>query len=218
MKPKAVILLSGGLDSTTVFHMNKEQYDLHPLTINYSQRHSVETFYAEKTSKKYLNRNTITYHLPLFPWADNISLINRSLKVPNNPLELIGKDSFLPSTFVPGRNSLFLSLAFSYAYCIEANFVFVGFNVLDYSGYPDCRPNYLEEISIALSSGVDRKIVIFAPLIKSTKQQIKDIADGLYDWKKETWSCYDPQPDFNAVFGAISCGVCDSCKLRGDIK
>ncbi len=214
-KPKAVILLSGGLDSTTVLHMNKDKYDLHPLTLNYSQRHSVETFYAGSTSKKYLNRNTLNYHLPIFSWADNFSLIDRSVKVPDTPLELIGKDSKLPNTFVPGRNSLFLSIAYSYAYCIEADFIFVGFNVMDYSGYPDCRPEYLEQISTALSSGLDRKIVIFAPLIQSSKQQIKDIADGLYDWKKETWSCYDPQPNFDAMFGADPCGVCDSCKLRG---
>ena len=107
-KPKAVILLSGGLDSTTVLHMNKDKYDLHPLTLNYSQRHSVETFYAGSTSKKYLNRNTLNYHLPIFSWADNFSLIDRSVKVPDTPLELIGKDSKLPNTFVPGRNSLLM--------------------------------------------------------------------------------------------------------------
>lgn len=208
---RAVILLSGGLDSTTVFYQMKDKFNLHPLHIGYGQRHLIERQFAEETCRKY-GLPLEKYDLPGLPWAKS-SLTDKSIPVPNNSLEKIGEG--IPNTFVAGRNIIMLSLAASYAYFIGAKTILTGFNVLDYSGYPDCRPEFTESMQSALTRGLAMPVKIMAPLIKKTKKQIKKIADSLnFDWRENTWSCYNPQPNGAYKFGFAPCGVCDSCKLR----
>lgn len=211
-KPKAVILLSGGLDSTTVLHMHKHDYEFQALHIQYGQRHSVEGYYAHDSAEK-LGVPFHKYQIPELQWLHGISsLTDNSMSVPVNPADQIGKDPELPSTFVPGRNAIMLSLAASFAYSINADTIFTGYNILDYSGYPDCRPEFCQAIEHALSFALGRKLSIVSPLISMNKQQIKDLADTLYDWRKDTWSCYNPVDKGESI---QPCGECDSCKLRG---
>lgn len=202
---KAVVLLSGGLDSTTALYWAKAKgYECVALCVGYGQRHVREL----RSAKLVAREAKVPLHevrLSL-PWlAGSSSLVGTSQKLPNVPLSKIGRG--VPSTYVPGRNTMFLSLAASLADAAGAQAVVIGANVLDYSGYPDCRPNYLRgfEKTARLGTRV-ANLQILAPLIGLDKKGIVALARKVGAPLQLTWSCY--------AGGARPCGRCDSCKLR----
>jgi 7-cyano-7-deazaguanine synthase len=211
-RANAVILLSGGIDSATAAAIAKQQgFDLHTLSFRYGQRHERELESAEKVAA-FLNSKThrvLSFDLR----AIGGSALTEEIDVPKGRSEAAIATG-IPVTYVPARNTIFLSFALALAERIEAQDIFFGANQLDYSGYPDCREEYIEAFertaNLATKASVEGKsqLKIHAPLIKMTKAEIikTGLALGL-DYAL-TWSCYDPQPDDRA------CGQCDSCQLR----
>lgn len=203
---KAVILLSGGLDSATILYMAKAQkYAPHCLVVNYGQRHSKEIVAAKRIAKA-AKAPCVTIDIDM-PWKGS-SLLDRHKKLPQH---LTIDPTKIPSTYVPARNIIFLSFAVSYAEAIGAAAVFIGANAIDYSGYPDCRPEffkaYQETLRRGLKTGVEgHPIQIIAPLVKMTKAQIIKQGLKLGVPYQLTWSCYQG--------GKKPCGTCDSCRLR----
>lgn len=213
MNKKAVVLVSGGLDSTTCLAIAKKQgYELYALTLFYGQRHKVELKAARKVAKVYHVKNHLELEVPLTAIGGS-ALTDRKIKVPKQrSLKEMGKG--VPSTYVPARNTVFLSLALAWAEVLGAEHIFIGVNALDYSGYPDCRPEFIRAFEhlakLATKKGVEGKWApkIHTPLIRLSKAQI--IKTGLklgVDYSL-TWSCYDPTPS------GKPCGRCDSCLLR----
>lgn len=208
---KAVVLLSGGLDSTTVLALAKaEGYQCYCLSFAYGQRQEVELERARDTARRY----GAIDHLVLRGDLDRIggSALTTELAVPKGR-GFEEMDAAIPVTYVPGRNTLFLSYAMAWAEVVGATDIFIGVNALDYSGYPDCRPEFLAAFekmaNLATKVGVEgRKLAIRAPLMEMTKKEIiqKGIALGV-DYSL-THSCYDPDSQGRA------CGGCDSCLLR----
>jgi len=200
---KAVILLSGGIDSTTTLYFAKNKnYKCHCLIFDYSQRHRREIESAKRIAK----RAKCPYRLIKFslPWRGS-SLLDRRLDIPQK------RSQEIPSTYVPARNTIFLSFALSYAESIGAEVIFIGANSLDYSGYPDCRPEFYQAfskvISVGTKAGVEkREIKIKTPLIKKTKAEIIKMGLQLRVPFELTWSCYKG--------GKLPCGECDSCYFR----
>ena len=209
---KAVVLVSGGLDSTTCLAISKhEGYEAFALSFNYGQRHRVELEAAKRVANALGARDHLILHIPLD--AIGGSALTSRIEVPKDvPIEEM--QGLIPVTYVPARNTVFLSLALAWAETLSAPDIFVGVNALDYSGYPDCRPEYIESFekmaNLALKECVEgrMRIRIHTPLIKMTKAQIiiKGIELGV-DFSM-THSCYDPDPNGRA------CGRCDSCTLR----
>ncbi len=204
---KAVVLFSGGLDSTTVLvYALKQGYDVYPLTFSYGQRHVIEIKQSERTLEKYglLNRQTI-FSIDLTPFV-NCSLINKNLEVPEFA------ENRIPSTYVPSRNLIFLSVASGFAETLGAEKIFIGVNSVDYSGYPDCRPEFVEAfnktIAVGTKQGVESGIKVEAPILNMSKKEIIELGMSLGVDYSLTHSCYNPTPD------GLSCGVCDSCRLR----
>ncbi|MBP1592402.1 MAG: 7-cyano-7-deazaguanine synthase QueC [Oscillospiraceae bacterium] len=204
---KAVVLFSGGLDSTTVLvYALKKGYDVYPLTFSYGQRHAIEIKQSEKTLEKYglLNRQTI-FSIDLTPFI-NCSLINRNLEVPEFA------ENRIPSTYVPSRNLIFLSVASGFAETLGAEKIFIGVNSVDYSGYPDCRPEFVEAfnktIAVGMKQGVESGIKVEAPILNMSKKEIIELGMSLGVDYSLTHSCYNPTQD------GLSCGICDSCRLR----
>ncbi len=207
---KYVVLLSGGLDSSTVLGIIRnevEPKDVFALSINYNQRHKRELESARKIAKFYgVDHKIMNLDLRAFGG----SALTSDMEVPTDrTLEEMGKD--IPITYVPGRNTIFISLALSYAETIDADVVALGVNALDYSGYPDCRPEFIEKFrelsGLANKRGVEgRPIEIYTPIIGNTKSEIVKIGTKLNVPYEYTWSCYNG--------GEKACGVCDSCKLR----
>ena len=204
---KAVVLFSGGLDSTTVLvYALKQGYDVYPLTFSYGQRHAIEIKQSERTLEKYglLNRQTI-FSIDLTPFV-NCSLINKNLEVPEFA------ENRIPSTYVPSRNLIFLSVASGFAETLGAEKIFIGVNSVDYSGYPDCRPEFVEAfnktIAVGTKQGVESGIEVVAPILNMSKKEIVELGMSLGVDYLLTHSCYNPTPD------GLSCGVCDSCRLR----
>ena len=204
---KAVVLFSGGLDSTTVLvYALKQGYDVYPLTFSYGQRHAIEIKQSERTLEKYglLNRQTI-FSIDLTPFV-NCSLINKDLEVPEFA------ENRIPSTYVPSRNLIFLSVASGFAETLGAEKIFIGVNSVDYSGYPDCRPEFVEAfnktIAVGTKQGVESGIEVVAPILNMSKKEIIELGMSLHVDYSLTHSCYNPTPD------GLSCGVCDSCRLR----
>jgi len=206
---KAVVLLSGGLDSTTALYWAKaEGYAPTALAVDYGQRHRKELAAARKVARR-AGAPLREVALDL-PWLSVSALLNKELKLPDIPLSRIGGGG-IPSTYVPGRNTVFLALAVSLADSIGARAVVIGANVLDYSGYPDCRPGYLRAFERAARLGTrggsqGRGARILAPLIRLDKKGIIALARRLKAPLGLTWSCYRG--------AARPCGACDSCKLR----
>ena len=200
MKQKAIILFSSGLDSTTVLYYAKSKgYDCHCLIFDYGQKHNKEVENAKKVAKSL----KLNYHVvkTSIPW-DTSSLINKSKKIPEHKQI---KEGFVPSTYVPGRNTIFLSYAISYAETIKAKKIFLGINAVDFSSYPDCTPQYLksmQQVMKALKNGIE----ICAPIEKYSKAQIIKLGTKLKVPYEKTWSCYNGKNK--------PCGKCDSCKLR----
>ena len=209
---KAVILLSGGLDSTTTLAIAQNSgFKLFGLTFRYGQRHKYEIAAAQKIAQAYNLADHKITEIDLRTFGG--SALTDDLDVPkdrNNGT----MNEFIPITYVPARNTIFLSFALAWAEVLGANDIFLGVNSMDYSGYPDCRPEYIQSFenmaNLATKAGVEGKqsIKIQTPLINMTKKEI--IKKGLklgVDYSF-THSCYDPEND------GISCGRCDACQIR----
>ena len=204
MKKKAVILLSGGLDSTTTLYLaRKRGYKCSCLIFNYGQSHKREVASAKKIAGL-ANCKYFVLDIDL-PWKGS-SLIDRTKKIPKNRPQ--GKTaSAIPSTYVPSRNTIFLSFAAGFAETIGAEKIFIGANVIDSSGYPDCGPEYISGLNRAIKKGTKAKhIKIEAPLIKKSKVEIIKLARTLKVPLGLTWSCYEGKRK--------PCGGCDSCRIR----
>ncbi len=209
--PKAVVLLSGGMDSATTAAIALAQgYDLHALSVRYGQRHAVELESARRVAERLGVSRHVVLDVDLRAFGG--SALTGDQAVPKDtPLERIG--SRIPSTYVPARNTILLSLALAWAEVLEARDIFLGANALDYSGYPDCRPEYLTAFermaNLATRAGVEgARLRIHAPLITLSKREIvlRGLALGV-DYGL-TSTCYDPGPDGTA------CGRCEACLLR----
>jgi 7-cyano-7-deazaguanine synthase len=202
---KAVVLLSGGIDSaTTLYYARSKGYKTHCLTFDYGQRHKKEIRYAKQIARLTASGwRLIKIHLP---WKGS-ALLDRKINLPKSSR----KKSSIPSTYVPGRNIIFLVYAVSYAEATGAEKIFIGANQIDYSGYPDCRGPFIRALDYAINKGTKcgsqgRKIKIEAPLLNKTKKDIIKMAAKLGVPFKHTWSCYK---------GAKRpCGVCDACFIR----
>ena len=208
-RKKAVVLLSGGLDSATALAMAKAQgFDCYALSFRYGQRHAIELECAAKVAEAQgvIELRTITIDLGAFGGS---ALTDPKIAVPHKP----GKPDEIPVTYVPARNTVFLSYALAWAEVLGSSDIFIGVNALDYSGYPDCRPEFIAAYermaNLATKAGVTgNKLTIHTPLISLTKAQIiqKGLTLGV-DYGA-TSSCYDPAPN------GAACGTCDSCRLR----
>ena len=208
---KAVVLVSGGLDSATVMAIARaEEYEIHAISFDYGQRHRFELEAAANVCAA----NSAASHV-VFPIDARIfqgSALTNDIDVPHSRSDDEISDG-IPVTYVPARNTIFLSVALGLAESIGALDLFIGVNAVDYSGYPDCRPEFVAAFetmaNLATKAGVEgERIVVHTPLVALTKAQI--IQRGLelgVDYGL-THSCYDPSP------GGISCGDCDSCALR----
>lgn len=211
-KKKAVVLSSGGIDSTTAMAIAKQEgYEIYSLSFHYGQRHSVELEAALKVAKVLDAEKHLVIRIDLTKIGG--SALTDDMEVPRGRSEKeMGAE--IPVTYVPARNTIFLSYALAWAEVLRASGIFIGVNAIDYSGYPDCRPEYIEAFqrlaNLATKAGVQGKMVIeiHTPLIKMTKAEIirKGIELGV-DYS-ETHSCYDPAAEGKA------CGQCDSCLLR----
>ncbi len=204
---KAVVLLSGGLDSSTVLAIALEMgYDVHALSFDYGQRHSRELESAKKIAR-YFNVPHKIIKIDLRQIGG--SALTDNIEVPERQVEDIEKE--IPITYVPARNTILLSLALGYAEVIDADAIFYGANAIDYSGYPDCRPEYVEAFervaNLGTKRGVEGKpIKIIAPIIHMTKAEIIKKGMELGVPYELTWSCYRGEKK--------ACGKCDSCLLR----
>ena len=212
MLKKAVVLLSGGLDSTTTLAIARDEgYDTYAMSFRYGQRHAVELQCAENIAKALgvKQHRVVDIDLRIFGG----SALTADIAVPKNRSDMEMEDD-IPITYVPARNTIFLSYALAYAEVLVADTVFIGVNAMDYSGYPDCRPEYINAYqtmaNLATQVGVEgkTKLKIRAPLIDKTKAEIIRIGTALGVDYSLTLSCYDPDAEGNA------CGSCDSCLLR----
>jgi 7-cyano-7-deazaguanine synthase len=209
---RAVVLLSGGLDSATALAIAREEgFDCHALSFDYGQRHGRELESARRVADALGAKQHLVLRLDLR--AIGGSALTADIAVPKSRSDSemgVG----IPVTYVPARNTIFLSHALAWAEILESSDIFIGANSLDYSGYPDCRPEYIEAFermaNLATKAGVEgtTRLRIHVPLITMTKAQIiRRGADLGVDFGL-TWSCYEPQADGRA------CGLCDSCLLR----
>ncbi len=211
MAKAAVILSSGGLDSTTAMAIARaEGFDLYSLSFDYGQRHRFELTAAEQVAKTFGVKRHVLMKIDLRQFGG--SALTSDVDVPK-PDNMEGIGAGIPVTYVPARNTIFLSFALAYAETVQANDIFIGVNAMDYSGYPDCRSEYIAAFEImanlATKAGVEgNTLTIHTPLIHLTKAQI--IRQGLelgVDYGV-THSCYDPDEK------GISCGRCEACLLR----
>jgi len=205
--PLGIVLLSGGLDSMVVAGLARERgYRLLALTIDYNQRHRIELKAARRIAATLGAERHIVLPLDLTGFGG--SALTAAIDVPKDGLE-----EGIPVTYVPARNTIFLSLALGWAEAAGARDLFIGVNALDYSGYPDCRPDFIAAFErlagIATKAGVEgRPFAVQAPLLHMSKAEIAAEADRLGLDAGLSWSCYDPAP------GDLHCGLCDSCRLR----
>jgi 7-cyano-7-deazaguanine synthase len=207
---KAIILLSGGLDSSTVLYQAKaDGYECYALSFDYQQRHrrELEAARAIAASAIVIEYQVINFDLRL--WGGS-ALTDGKIDLPCDR-SLAEMSQTIPITYVPARNTIFLSFALAYAEAINAQRVYIGVNALDYSGYPDCRPDYIQAMQEVFRLGTKQgregePITIITPLINLKKTEIIQLGNSLeVPWEK-TWSCYAGEE--------VACGVCDSCKLR----
>ena len=205
--PSAVVLLSGGLDSMVVAGLAKEAgFSILALTVDYGQRHRVELEAAERIAAFFAVERHLVLPLDLRPFGGSALTADTAV-----PKEGVGEG--IPVTYVPARNTIFLSLCLGWAEAAGARDLFIGVNALDYSGYPDCRPEFVRSFeamaNVATKAGVEGdRFTLHAPLLHMTKADIVRQAARLGLDAGMSWSCYDPSPDFR------HCGYCDSCRLR----
>jgi 7-cyano-7-deazaguanine synthase len=212
-RPPAVVLLSGGLDSTTTLaYALGRGFDARAMTFRYGQRHAHEVDAARRVAARFAVREHVIVDIDLRSFGG--SALTGDLPVPKDRgLDTLARDG-IPITYVPARNTIFLSFALAWAEVLSAGDIFIGVNALDYSGYPDCRPEYIAAFermaNLATRAGVEgtSRVVIHAPLIDLTKAQIIELGLGLGVDYGLTTSCYDPSPD------GAACGRCDACLLR----
>ena len=210
--PRAVVLLSGGLDSSTTLAVARDEgFECYTLAFDYGQRHRRELESARRVADALGAKQHLVLRLDLR--AIGGSALTADLAVPKSRSES-EMGAGIPVTYVPARNTIFLSHALAWAEVLESSDIFLGVNALDYSGYPDCRPEYIEAFermaNLATRAGVEGtlRLRIHTPLIRLTKAQIVRRAADLGVDFGLTWSCYEPQADGRA------CGRCDSCLLR----
>jgi|TARA_B100001142_G_C14261491_1_gene627201 7-cyano-7-deazaguanine synthase len=204
---KAIILLSGGLDSATSLAIaKKEKYDCYALSVNYHQRHNYELVAAKNIANFFSVKDLKEVEIDL-SWLQNSALTNKSLNIPENP------STGIPVTYVPARNTIMMSLAMAWAESIDCTNIFIGVNAVDYSGYPDCREEYIKSFqnmaNLATKKAVEGDLIkIHTPLINLSKKEIiqKGVELGV-DYSL-TVSCYQVTSD------GLACGKCDSCRLR----
>ncbi|GAA6136629.1 7-cyano-7-deazaguanine synthase QueC [Arenicella sp. 4NH20-0111] len=204
---RAVVLVSGGLDSATVLAMAKDQgYECYALSMNYGQRHRIELDRAQKVAQSNgaIEHRVVKIDIGGFGGS---ALTDQEIQVPTEATEEI------PITYVPARNTVFLSVALGWAEVLDAQAIFIGANAVDYSGYPDCRPEYIAAFqsmaNLATKSGVEgENIKIEAPIIDLTKSEIIQRGLELGVDYSQTISCYNPRTD-----GQV-CHQCDSCRIR----
>jgi 7-cyano-7-deazaguanine synthase len=211
LRRRAVVLLSGGLDSTTTLAIARaEGFDCYAITVDYGQRHRLELDAAGRVASALGACGHVVLEVDLARFGGSALTAEVELPRDRDP----GAMTDIPITYVPARNTVFLSLALAWAETLGAEDLFIGVNVLDYSGYPDCRPEYLEAFermaNLATRAGVEgtSRFRIHAPLIGLTKAEIVRRACALDVDLGLTWSCYDPRP------GRRPCGACDACVLR----
>lgn len=207
---KAVLLLSGGLDSTTLLALARsEGYAIHALSFRYGQRHAAELAAARKIAARYEVVQHVVTDIDLRIFGG--SALTSDIDVPKDRVV----DEAIPVTYVPARNTIFLSFALAWAEVLGASDIFIGVNALDYSGYPDCRPEFIaafqEMARLATRAGVEGSaapVTIRTPLIELSKKEIIELGLSLGVDYSMTTSCYDPTDDGEA------CGHCDACQLR----
>ncbi len=207
---KAVVLLSGGLDSSTVLYQAKaDGCECYAISFDYQQRHRRELGFAEAIAYSAGVKDHQVVSFDLRQWGGS-ALTDNDLDLPENR-SLAQMSDHIPITYVPARNTIFLSFGLSYAEAIGAERVYLGVNALDYSGYPDCRPDYIQAMQNVFDLGTKqgregKPIRIITPLIDLKKTAIIELGNQLgVPWEK-TWSCY--------AGDELACGVCDSCLLR----
>jgi 7-cyano-7-deazaguanine synthase len=209
---RAVVLLSGGLDSATTLAIARaEGFETYALSFDYGQRHDRELDSARRVAAALGVKEHLVLRLDLR--AIGGSALTADIPVPKGrSVEAMG--SGIPVTYVPARNTIFLSHALAWAEVLESQDIFIGVNALDYSGYPDCRPEFIEAFermaNLATRAGVEgtSRLRIHSPLIRLTKAEIVARGAALGVDFGLTWSCYEPRPD------GLACGRCDSCLLR----
>jgi 7-cyano-7-deazaguanine synthase len=211
-KPRAVILLSGGLDSATVLAMAVSQgFEAYAMSFRYGQRHSVELRSAAQVATRLGAARHIVVEVDLRAFGGSALTGDAEVPKDRSPADMAHR---IPITYVPARNTIFLSFALAWAEVLGSNDIFVGVNALDYSGYPDCRPQYIDAYermaNLATKAGVEgaQKLRIHAPLSQLTKADIVRAGTALGVDYSITSSCYDPGPD------GRPCARCDSCLLR----
>ena len=208
MNPNAVVLLSGGLDSATVLALAKDRgFACHCLSLDYGQRHRVELEAAARVAAALGAARQRTVRLDLTQFGGS-ALTDAAIAVPTE-----GVGTEIPVTYVPARNTIMLSLALAWAEVLDAADIFIGVNAVDYSGYPDCRPEYIRAFeamaNLATKAAVEgRRLTLHAPLIEMSKAEIIRLGGAMGVDYSLTISCYQADPAGRA------CGVCDSCRLR----
>ena len=210
--PPAVLLLSGGLDSTTMLaHAIDAGFDVHTMTFRYGQRHVAEIEAARRVARHYAVRDHVVVDIDLRTFGG--SALTADIEVPKDRGDAdIARG--IPITYVPARNTIFLSFCLAWSEVLGASDIFIGVNALDYSGYPDCRPEYVAAYermaNLATRGGVEgtTPVRIRTPLLDLTKREIVRLGLSLGVDYALTLSCYDPTPD------GFACGHCDSCQLR----
>lgn len=207
---KAVILLSGGLDSsTTLYQAKADGYECYAISFDYQQRHRRELEYAKAIAGCAGVKEHQIVSFDLRQWGGS-ALTDNDLDLPEErTLDEMSQN--IPITYVPARNTIFLSFGLSYAEALDAQRVYVGVNALDYSGYPDCRPDYIQAMQKVFDLGTKQgregtSIEIATPLIDLKKTEIIQLGNQLGVPWEHTWSCY--------AGGDLACSVCDSCRLR----
>jgi 7-cyano-7-deazaguanine synthase len=212
-RKKGVALLSGGLDSATAAAVAINQgFEVYGLSFDYGQRHKIELERSDRVANALGLADHKTVSVDLATLGG--SALTSATPVPKGVDGNAPIDAGIPVTYVPARNTVFLSVALAYAETLHTGDIFIGVNALDYSGYPDCRPDYIEAFetmaNLATKDAIEGayRIKIHTPLIAMTKREIIVTGTGLGIDYSLTWSCYDPQP------GERPCGLCDSCRLR----
>lgn len=209
MTKKAVVLLSGGIDSATSSAIAiKDGFEAIALSFRYGQRHYKELESAKKIADFLGIKEHYFMDINLAQWGGS-SLTDKQISLPQDGV----KPNFIPSTYVPGRNTVFLAIALSLAEAKEAEAIYLGINAVDYSGYPDCRPEYLTAYqklaNLSSKIGLEGKAPqLIAPLVNDSKVEIIRKAINLGIPIEETWSCYEG--------GETPCGLCDSCRIRNE--
>jgi 7-cyano-7-deazaguanine synthase len=208
---RAVILVSGGVDSSTTLALARREFEIYALTFDYGQRHSCELEAARRVVASLGAKDHVVARIDLRVFGG--SALTSDIEVPKNR-EIEPDSGEIPVTYVPARNTIFLSFALGWCEVLEAENIFIGANAVDYSGYPDCRPEFLHQFErmarVATKAGVEGKARyrIHAPLLHMSMAEIIQAGHAAGLDFSLTHSCYDPSP------AGLACGLCDSCVLR----